>query len=398
MRHAKLRGLTLATLVAALLFMVGVPSATAVHDEGLFELDFVTSPAPQGDANVTDEVKADPDFDRRLRGCRRDIRRVCHRVRGGRLPHDHPQRESRPLRGELLYRRRLEGYERHPGRALDLPTPPTTRFLIPTTSSTPSPGPTRTRTAVTQSSTLAPTGSTGTAIRPGRSASGSSAAACRPRPPIGEAGTGQGYFTYEHSDGDILVLANFRQGGRPARSASTVGLARRHRQPPGSRRTAIGGLLVAPLPDDFCAVVTTRPAEPALGLHQQGRNRELRRRGALVEGGINVSDVLFPGRRSEIGCFSSFLAATRSAHSGYGPAQGLSSRHLGLQDRREDRRRPSKVGDDVNYTITVENTGQVTLHREHHRHAARRPARWGEPLRGRPIAPAAQAWPAEPPA
>jgi uncharacterized repeat protein (TIGR01451 family) len=38
-RHAKFRGLTLATLAAALMFMVGVPSATAVHDLDLFELD-----------------------------------------------------------------------------------------------------------------------------------------------------------------------------------------------------------------------------------------------------------------------------------------------------------------------------------------------------------------------
>jgi hypothetical protein len=38
-RPAKFRGLTLATLVAALIFIVGVPSATAVHDLGLFELD-----------------------------------------------------------------------------------------------------------------------------------------------------------------------------------------------------------------------------------------------------------------------------------------------------------------------------------------------------------------------
>jgi uncharacterized repeat protein (TIGR01451 family) len=37
--HAKFRGLTLATLAAALMFIVGVPSATAVHDLGLFELD-----------------------------------------------------------------------------------------------------------------------------------------------------------------------------------------------------------------------------------------------------------------------------------------------------------------------------------------------------------------------
>ena len=39
MRHAKFGGLTLATLAAALMFIVGVPAATAVNDLGLFELD-----------------------------------------------------------------------------------------------------------------------------------------------------------------------------------------------------------------------------------------------------------------------------------------------------------------------------------------------------------------------
>jgi hypothetical protein len=38
-RHAKFRGLTLATLAAALMFIVGVPAATAVNDLNLFELD-----------------------------------------------------------------------------------------------------------------------------------------------------------------------------------------------------------------------------------------------------------------------------------------------------------------------------------------------------------------------
>ena len=39
MKHARFRGLTLVTLVTAMVLIVGVPSATAVHDLGLFELD-----------------------------------------------------------------------------------------------------------------------------------------------------------------------------------------------------------------------------------------------------------------------------------------------------------------------------------------------------------------------
>ena len=51
--HASFRGLTLATLVMALVLIVGVPTAVGVHDDDLFQLDYVTAPTAQGVANVS---------------------------------------------------------------------------------------------------------------------------------------------------------------------------------------------------------------------------------------------------------------------------------------------------------------------------------------------------------
>ena len=84
--------------------------------------------------------------------------------------------------------------------------------------------------------------------------------------------------------------------------------------------------------------------------------------GTLFEGGIDMSALL---GTNDIGCYSSFLAETRSAHStnaqlkdfvlGAFAVCGVSVTKTGDE--------LSKIGDSVNYTITVRNTGASKLYK-----------------------------------
>ncbi len=184
--------------------------------------------------------------------------------------------------------------------------------------------------------------------------------------PVGEAGTGQGYFTEEHTDGDILVLADFRQGGR----AGQVTVYKWQGDDATGSLVQLSDLAqadcsVVGLDDSYCAVVNNSVGEdPPWDYFNKDNTSSYDGAGALFEGGINVSDVLFPNG-GEIGCFSSFLAETRSSHAenaqlkdfalGNFPVCGISVEKTG-----EDL---SKIGDPVNYEITVSNTGKATLYK-----------------------------------
>jgi len=123
-----------------------------------------------------------------------------------------------------------------------------------------------------------------------------------------------------HTDGDLLALVNFNNGG-------TIGLAGVYEW--------VGGVSGAPVQrlvgtgadctsiganDDFCtttntADILTEPVWPYIS-KKQGKNIDYYQASAFVEGGIDLGAI--PGAPD---CFATFLAETRSSS---GPSTGLS--------------------------------------------------------------------------
>ena len=166
-------------------------------------------------------------------------------------------------------------------------------------------------------------------------------------------------FNGEHEVGDILVLANW--GG-----SNKVGDIAVYEWVGGSNPldllldTAQADCSSAPANDPVCAVVNNTAGETPPWPYTNKDGESAYKATALFEGGIDVNALL---EVTDIGCFSSFLAATRSSHSttaqlkdfalGAFPVCGIDVEKTGDT--------LSKVGDPADYTITIENTGQSTL-------------------------------------
>uniref|UniRef100_UPI003567F0CE DUF7507 domain-containing protein n=1 Tax=Amphritea sp. TaxID=1872502 RepID=UPI003567F0CE len=192
--------------------------------------------------------------------------------------------------------------------------------------------------------------------------------------PLGE-GENTGTFIGEHRDGDIFVAVAYTQGGR-------VGDIDVYQW---SGDDATGGLVLmesgqdcatASPSDNVCGVinkllpgqtfgedpdfdyantlVANNPLEPTSYQYESA---------AFVEFGLVLDSTLFP---NGIGCFSTFMAETRSSQSETAQLKDLA---LGSFDvcsidvvKTGDGK--SKVGDDVDYSITVTNTGLATLYKQ----------------------------------
>ena len=174
-----------------------------------------------------------------------------------------------------------------------------------------------------------------------------------------------GTFSGDHSDGDIFVAAEFTQGGSVGtvqvyRWDSTIG--------PGNK--PLGPQLVlsaadcatAPPNDDVCGVINMTPGEDPPWDYIDKDGDSTYKSSAFVEFGLDVTALL----GQDIGCFSSFLAETRSSQSltaqlkdfalGAFPVCGI--------EVIKDGDTLSKVTDPVDYTITIENTGRATLYKQ----------------------------------
>jgi hypothetical protein len=177
------------------------------------------------------------------------------------------------------------------------------------------------------------------------------------------AADGTGMFTGTHTNGDILVLADFRNGGRAGRvtvyrwqgddaTGSLVLVA---------DRTEADCSVTAD--DKYCAVVNNVTGEdpPWPYINKDGTN-VYGGAGALFEGGINLNEVLGV---DDIGCYSSFLAETRSSHSTNAQLKDFVLGAFAVCDISVTKTGSalSKIGDTVDYTITVQNTGYATLYK-----------------------------------
>lgn len=167
-------------------------------------------------------------------------------------------------------------------------------------------------------------------------------------------------FVGQHSVGDILVLANFVNGGK-------VGLVDVYKWVGGKNpllRLPFDGVDCADAQENdvVCATINRAAGEvpPWSYLNKDGQNAY--QVGALFEGGIDLTEMLGEAH----GCFTSFVAETRSSHSlsaqlkdfafGDFPMCGIAIDKTGDE--------LSKIGDPVNYEITISNTGRAPLYKK----------------------------------
>jgi Domain of unknown function DUF11 len=344
-KHASFRGLTLATLVTALVLIVGVPTAIGVHDDDLFQLDYVTAPTAQGVANVS-STNISPagntgdDWDKVYAGTSSAFATAF-------IPDPTGDAETSFYTGGGSKDERPISTGQQHWEWND------TNDVIPDKDDL------------------------------------SDAFAAAYRDPdsghiifyfgadrfdtSGDAEVGFWFFRQpvtldpkpdfdgEHEVGDILVLANW--GG-----SNKVGDITVYEWIGGNKPlqllkdTTQADCSVAPANDPVCAVVNNVGGETPPWSYTNKDGQHSYQSSALFEGGIDVNELLGV---QDIGCFSSFLASTRSSHStdaqlkdfalGAFPVCGIEVTKTGGE--------LSKIGDPVSYTITVKNTGQATLYK-----------------------------------
>ena len=160
-------------------------------------------------------------------------------------------------------------------------------------------------------------------------------------------------FSGAHTDGDILVQSNFSNGGVISSisvfqwlSGGLVSVLTAADCVPGVADTLACGTVNqadAPAPWPFTPKFGVAGTFPA---------------GSFFEGGINVS-ALIP----DAGCFSGFIAETRTSTPFDSRLKDFVLGEFDLCEIEVTKTGDelSKVGDDVDYTITIENTGALTV-------------------------------------
>lgn len=185
--------------------------------------------------------------------------------------------------------------------------------------------------------------------------------------PLPQGETAGGTFFGEHTEGDILVVADFSGGGgvddvkvyewdatlqnngKPVGPVLIPGAG-------GSCATALAG-------DDVCGVTNLfNPGETPPWGYIDKDGGSAYQAGAFVEFGLDITEIL----GDNIGCFSTFLAETRTSNPITSSLKDFALGAFpvcGIEVNKTDGDL-SKVGDDVTYTINIENTGRATLYKE----------------------------------
>ncbi len=174
-----------------------------------------------------------------------------------------------------------------------------------------------------------------------------------------------GGFVGDHSDGDIFVAAELKGNKVDAIAVYEWDNTLAGNKPVGLVLTNPGASCATAGPSDaVCGVLNSTAGEspPWPYVDKDGTN-DYNAPGALVEFGLNITELF---DQTDIGCFSTFLAETRSSQSasaqlkdfaiGSFPVCGIEVEKTGDE--------LSKAGDDVNYSVTIENTGRATLYKQ----------------------------------
>ncbi|UTW05618.1 hypothetical protein KDX31_19675 (plasmid) [Amphritea atlantica] len=192
--------------------------------------------------------------------------------------------------------------------------------------------------------------------------------------PLGE-GENTGTFIGEHRDGDLFVAVAYTQGGRVGdidvyqwsgddATGSLVLMESGQDCATVGADDPVCGVINKLLPDqtfgedpvfDYAnTLVANNPLDPTSYQYESA---------AFVEFGLVLDETLFP---NGIGCFSTFMAETRSSQSETAQLKDLALGNFDVCsiDVAKTGDGQSKVGDDVDYSITVTNTGLATLYKQ----------------------------------
>ncbi len=173
---------------------------------------------------------------------------------------------------------------------------------------------------------------------------------------------GGGYqFSGHHEIGDILVQSNFTNGGVIDNISvyEWVGSG-------GSKGTLdllfnAQDCFTTGADDPACATVNQGDASSPWPYTPKFGTAGTFPQGSFFEGGINISRLV-----PDAGCFTGFLAETRSSTPFDSRLKDFAFGDFSLCsiDVDKDGDTLSKVGDDVDYTITITNTGAITLYKQ----------------------------------
>jgi hypothetical protein len=200
------------------------------------------------------------------------------------------------------------------------------------------------------------------------------------RNPVGlnplEPGKDTGTFSGEHRDGDVFVAVAYTQGGR----VGDIDVYEwQGDDATGSLVQILEGQDCAsdtlPANDDVCGVINKLLPDQVFGedpvfdyANKLVANNPLDptsyqyESAALVEFGLDVNAIL----GQEIGCFTTFLAETRSSQSETAQLKDFAFGAFPICSIAVDKTGDelSKVGDDVDYEIVVTNDGKATLYKQ----------------------------------
>lgn len=174
---------------------------------------------------------------------------------------------------------------------------------------------------------------------------------------------GGGYqFSGHHQDGDVLVQSNFSRGGvidtitvyEWVGSGGSDGTLNLLFSAQDCTTPGLGD-------DPACATVNQGDTPSPWPFTPKFGTAGTFPQGSFFEGGINITRLV-----PDAGCFTGFLAETRSSTPFDARLKDFAFGNFDLCsiDVTKDGDTLSKVGDSVDYTITIENTGALTLHKQ----------------------------------
>jgi uncharacterized repeat protein (TIGR01451 family) len=175
--------------------------------------------------------------------------------------------------------------------------------------------------------------------------------------------SGGGYlFSGHHVVGDILVQSNFTNGGviNDITVYQWVGSGGSHGTL--NLRFTAADCISGPASDDpACATVNQGNTPSPWPFTPKFGTAGTFPQGSFFEGGINISRLV-----PDAGCFTGFLAETRSSTPFDSRLKDFALGEFDLCSIEvvKSGDELSKVGDDVDYTYTITNTGSITLYRD----------------------------------
>jgi uncharacterized repeat protein (TIGR01451 family) len=163
-------------------------------------------------------------------------------------------------------------------------------------------------------------------------------------------------FSGVHMDNDVLVQSNFSNGGVISRI--TV-----YKWSSGALEAVYDAAECSPTTtgDVACAIVNQSATDSPWPYTPKTGPSDIFPTSAFFEGGINISNLI-----PDVGCFTGFIAETRSSTPFTSQLKDFVTGNFSLCRLQVDKTGStlSKIGDTASYTVTITNTGALTLYKD----------------------------------